>query len=145
VNYWLVMFNARVSTFWFSRVWARSSIRSSSAKSLYIFFHFKNIVLTFFNAKKHWFYKIPIYRQKFDLFILKKFRQRIARNSNKINRFYVKKGFKLMNFAELTLGKRSALERLEKVRYSENIKINKMTNNYRSLLNLLHNKQNYRY
>ncbi len=52
-----------------------------------------------------------------------------------------------MNFTELTLGKRFALERLEKVRYSENIKIDKMTNNYRSLLNSLHNivKQNYRY
>jgi hypothetical protein len=47
--------------------------------------------------------------------LLKEFRQKIVTYLNEINNFCVKKAFQSINFHDLTLDKRSALERIEKV------------------------------
>ncbi len=69
----------------------------------------------FFHYKKLIFIKYNFLHKIFFIFLLVEFRQKIVTYLNEINNFSVKKSFQSMNFHDLALGKRSALECLEKV------------------------------
>ncbi len=81
---------------------------------VYIFLNVRNTVKIFFHYKK-WIFLKYNFLHKIFIFLLKEFRQKIVTYLNEINNFCVKKAFQSINFHDLTLDKRSALERIEKV------------------------------